>query len=465
MSKMKKQTLLALIVATLTVSGVHANDDAGTAVGCASTSLQPSAVQILEKQMRVFNQTDFGLGLKVRAENGSLILLRSGVVSVDQSVSSPSFGKSRDFAYAKALSNLQAKFILKKSSELQVKIVTEEYGAEPSVDDLKFEEGGGNEHAYVRIGEKVLKLAEAKLDNALREEGRSEEEIKSAPREKKIDLFRQSIKRESSRRAFGKAVGLIPVKTMEAVDCNGRVGVSVVAVYSEKNAEFVEAVLNGHSMKPDLNRAAAETLQMQVDGEIDDGSIVYEWGIRKLYDVEGYPILASYGQWGYVPQLGMAKMNERRRQSALNQADAGAAEQLTLFLNSQASFLDKTTREQFVNSFIRITETENGVVKAEEEITQYLENSSKTFSAKGQVKLTGISDPVHWDLPYPHESAQSNIVGSVLYWSPRDEDAINLATGKKAERSLSIKAEADTVQIIDAPKVAGSKVKNNVDDF
>lgn len=464
---MKKLTRLALIAATFAVSGVKASDETGAeiATGCASTTQQASAVQILEKQMRAFNQTDFGLGLKVRAENGSLILLRSGVVSVDQSVSSPNFGKSRDFAYAKALTNLQAKFILKKSSELQVQIVTEEYNAEPSADDFKLSGDGSNDNAYVRIGDKVLKLAEAKLDNALREEGHNEDEIESAAREKKIDLFRESIKRESSRRAFGKALGLIPVKTMEAVDCNGRAGVSVVAVYSEKNEEFVKAVLNGHSMKPDQSRAAKQTLQTQVDGEIDNGSIVYEWGIRKLYDEVGYPILVSYGQWGYVPQQGMAKMNERRRQSALNQADAGAVEQLTLFLNSQASFLDKTSREQFVNSYIRVTETEKGTVKTEEDITEYLEKSTKAFSVKGKVKLTGLSDPMHWDLPYPHESAQSNIVGSVLYWSPRDEDAINTATGKTAERLVLTKPKVDGAQTIDASKMAGSKVRNNVDDF
>lgn len=464
---MKKLTRLVLIAVALTVSSVQASDEAVAEVTteCASTAQQSSAAQILEKQMRAFNQTDFGLGLKERAENGSLILLRSGVVSVDQSVSSPNFGKSRDFAYAKALSSLQAKFILKKSSELQAQIVTEEYNAEPSADDFKFSDDNSNENAYVRIGGKVLKLAEAKLDNALREEGHNEDEIGSASREKKIDLFRESIKRESSRRAFGKALGLIPVKTMEAVDCNGRAGVSVIAVYSEKNEEFVKAVLNGHSMKPDQNRAATQTLQLQVDGEIDSGSIVYEWGIRKLYDVVGYPILVSYGQWGYVPQQGMAKMNERRRQSALNQADAGAVEQLTLFLNSQASFLDTTSREQFVNSYIRVTETEEGIVKTEEDITEYLEKSTKAFSAKGKVKLTGLSDPMHWDLPYPHESAQSNIVGSVLYWSPRDEDAINLATGKAAERLVSTKPKADAAQAIDASKMAGSKVRNNVDDF
>lgn len=464
---------IAIITTMFSVGSSLVKAEVGIApeTGCASDLKQPSAVQILEKRIRVFNQTDFGSGLQARAENGSLVLLRSGVVTVDQSVSSPHFGKSRDFAYAKALSNLQAKFILKKDSELQVQITTEEYSAEPSGDDLKFEDEDNSENAYVRIGDKVFKLAEAKLDNALRQEGVSEEEVQSAPREKKIDLFRESIKRKSSRKAFGKASGLIPVKTIEAVDCDGRAGVSVIAVYSEKNEEFVNAVLNGDSMKPDKNRAAKQTLQIQVDSEIDNGSIVSEWGIRKLYDTAGYPILVSYGQWGYVPRQGMVKANERRRRGALNQADAGAVEQLTLFLNSQATFLDETSREQFVNSYIKVTETDNGVVKTEGEVTEYLEKSSETFSANGNVKLTGLSDPIHWDLPYPHQRAQSNIVGSVLYWSPRNEDAINTAAGKMAQRENSAKpvidseGSVDDTQAIEASKVSESKVKNNVDDF
>jgi len=469
---MKKLTTLAIFATTLTVSAVQVNaetaatNNASPAVnGCASDASHLSSVQLLEKQMRTFNQTSFGAGLKERSENGSLVLLTSGIVSVDQSVSSPSFGKSRDFAYAKALSKLQSKFILAKSSQLQAQIVTEEYNAEPSADDLTFSNESSNEDAYIRIGEKVFKLAEAKLDNALRKEGVSEEDVKATAREKKVDLFRDSVKRQSSRQAFGRASGLIPVKTMEVIDCNGRVGVSVVAVYSEKNEEFVNAVINGESMKPNENRAAKQTLQAQVDSEIDSGSIVYEWGIRKLYDLAGYPMLVSYGQWGYVPQKGMVKANERRRRSALNQADAGAVEQITLFLNSQASFLDETSREQFVNSYIRITETDKGIEKTEEEVTEFLEKSIKSFAVKGNVKLTGLSDPMHWDLAYPHESAQSNIVGSVLYWSPRNEDAINSASGKVAKRVISDEPKEDEAQMIEASKVSGSKVKNNVDDF
>jgi hypothetical protein len=463
---MNKITFLTFITAALSVSSAFANTEVGilSQTECASDSQQLTATQLIEKKIRGFNQTDFGSQLLARAESGSLVLIKSGVVSVDQSVSSPNFGKSRDFAYARALTQVQAKFILKSSTNSQAKIMTDEYSAEPSNDDLTFTNENSSENVTVRLGDKLFKLAEAKLDNALREEGVSEDEVQATPREKKVDRLRKSIIQKSSRSAFGKASGLIPVKTMEAVDCNGRAGVAIISVYSEKNEEFVKAVLDGHSIKPNKDRAAKQTLQAQVDTEIDNGSIIYELGIRKLYDTAGYPMLASYGQWAYVPRQGMAKANERSRRSALNQADAGAYEQLTLFLNSQASFSDETSREEFVKAFTKVTETDRGIVETEEEITEYLEKGLKSFSVKAAVTLTGISDPMHWDLPYPHESAQSNIVGSVLYWSPRNEDAINTAKGNKAKRN-TLKPLVDPTQAIEASKVNESKVKNDIDDF
>ena len=452
---------MRFISLTLVLASVSFNGYA-VANTCDNAVAQPSASEVIEKQMRAFRQTDFGAAIASRAESGSLVSLRSEAISVDRNVSHPDFAKSRDFAYAKALVNVQAKFILKKQSELAAEIVTEEYNAEPASADLQFNDSDRSDE-WVRIGDKALRLTEAKLDNALREEGVSDAEIKGATREKRVDLFRESIARKTSRRAFGAAAGVIPVKSFEAVDCNGRASVSIMAVYSEKNREFVQAILGGESMKPDASRASAMPFELSVESEIDDGSIVYEWGIRKLYDSTGLPLLASYGQWGYVPQEGMAKANERRRRSALNQADAGALEQLTLFLDSQANFLNETSREEFSNSFVRVTQTTEGTTRTEEVVSEIVERSTEQFRARGSVRLTGLSDPIHWDRAYPHEQAQANVVGSVIYWSPRAEDAINRATGQRADRVLTEKPIAEQPQ--GEAQSAGSKVKNSADDF
>jgi hypothetical protein len=463
---MNKITILTFITATLSVSSAFANTEVGilSQTECASDRQQLTATQLIEKKIREFNRTEGGSELLARDESGSLVMITSGVVTIEQDVSSSNFGKSREFAYTKALTNVQAKFIQLDETSAQARVATEEYSATPSKDDLTFTNENSSENVIVRLGDKVFKLAEAKLDNALREEGASEEEIRSTPRQKKIDTFRDLIKVTAARESFGKASGLIPVKTMEAVDCNGRAGVAMISVYSEKNKLFVDAILAGDPIKPNKDKAAKQTLQAQVDDEIDDGSIIYEWGIRKLHDTAGNPMLASYSQWAYVPQQGMAKANERSRRSALNQADAGAYTQLTLFLDSQARFKDDTSREQFAKAFIEVTETDRGEVKTTEEITEILEKNSKSFLVRAAIKLTGISDPMHWDLPYPHASAQSNIVGSVLYWSPRNEDAINTAKGNKAKRN-TLKPLVDPTQAIEASKVNESKVKYDIDDF
>ncbi|ABK45284.1 hypothetical protein Mmc1_2791 [Magnetococcus marinus MC-1] len=434
-----------------------------TADTCQSNGSVANASEMLDKQVRAFNGSSFGSDLIKRAEAGRLVLLKSDVMSVDKSVDSPQFTQSRDFAYAKALANVQAKFILKKQTESQAQIVSERYDASPASAEYGFpNDDAGSRN--IRIGDKSVKLVEAKLDNALRAEGVSEQEIRSASREKKVDLFRESLAHAAARRAFGAATGLIPVKSFETVDCNGRAAVLLVAVYSEKNRNFVNAILHSESIVAAPELASGVPFETQVGNEIDDGSVVYEWGIRKLYDSHGYPVLASYGQWGYAPHQGMPKANERRKRSALTQADAGAYEQMTLFLDSQANFSNETSSSEFANSFVRVTETAEGVQKTEEEVSEIVTKSIESFRTKGKVKLAGLSNPIHWDLAYPHKGAQARVVGSVLYWSPHAEDAINIATGKRARRVISNKEETPAPGV-DHSMIGGSKVRNNVDDF
>lgn len=450
---LKKVSMIVLVLSQF-ISGAYAKS-------CTPDQQGVSAAAMIEQSMRDFNRTPFGSALAQRAEAGSLVSLRSDAISAELSISHPDFAKSRDFAYAKALVNVQAKFILRKRTQTEAEILTDKYNAEPSSAELKFtDKDASNE--WVRIGDKALRLTEAQLDNALREEGVSEADIKGATRQKRVDLFRSSIARSTSKTAFGAAAGIIPVKTFEAVDCDGRAAVSLLAVYSEKNREFIAAILEGQSMKPNAENAEIEPFENRVEAEIDDGSIIYEWGIRKLYDTTGLPLLASYGQWGYVPQSGQPKANERKRSSALNQAEAGAIEQLTLFLDSQANFRNETSKEEFANSYIEVTQTTEGTTEVERDISEIIERSTEKFRTRGSVRLTGLSDPIRWDLRYPHDAAQTNVVGSVIYWSPRAEDAINLATGRNADRVV---VETPKPAVQGEAQATGSKVKNNVDDF
>jgi len=451
---MFKKVSITVLVLSQFLSGAYAQS-------CTPDQQGMSAAAMIEKSMREFNRTQFGSALAQRAQAGSLVSLRSDAISGELSVSHPDFAKSRDFAYAKALVNVQAKFILRKRTQTEAEILTEKYNAEPSSADLKFTDKYVSDE-WLRIGDKALRLTEAQLDNALREEGVSESDIQGATRQKRVDLFRSSITRSSSRSAFGAAAGIIPVKSFEAVDCDGRAAVSILAVYSEKNREFIASILEGQSMRPNSSNAATTPFENRIEAEIDDESIVYEWGIRKLYDTTGLPLLASYGQWGYVPESGQPKANERKRSSALNQAEAGAIEQLTLFLDGQANFRNETSKEEFANSYIEVTQNSEGTSEVERDISEIIERSTEKFRTRGSVRLTGISDPIHWDLPYPHEAAQSNVVGAVIYWSPRAEDAINLATGRKADRVV---VETPKPAVQGEAQSTGSKVKNNVDDF
>jgi len=202
-----------------------------------------SATEIVAQGISDWKQSEFGKAMQQRDAAGELVLLVSKSTMIGVPTTSAAFGKSRDLAYAKTFLDTQAKFIQRRSQSIQSETSSQYFDSVPSQEDLTLKEDETSGRV-MRIGEKIFALTEAKLDRALREEGVSDDEIAGIEPSKKIDTFKDAIVRKSVSKAFGEVSGIVPVKNLEATDCNNIGAVATVSVFSGKTLDFVKDVVS-----------------------------------------------------------------------------------------------------------------------------------------------------------------------------------------------------------------------------
>ena len=419
-----------------------------------------SAAELLDSTIRKWKNSELGLALQARNDKGDLLLLISPVTTVQVSTNAANYGKSRDVAYAKSFLMTQASFVQAKSEELQASTISEVMKATPSQTELKLDDPGAKDRV-IRIGDKLYQLTEAMIDNALRKEGVSDDEIAKVQPSKRVDTLKARMTRTTTAKAFGQVSGVLPLQNYEAVDCSNRSAVATISVFSNKNLEFAKDVAMKRPVVADKDNAAAKPLGAMVDAEIDSKDILQNLLIRKVYDQDGYPSLISYGQWSYVNTGGSVRDRELKREAALTQSEATAKAQIAMFLTGNAQTLVQTMNSEAEEEFVTVTKETNTT----ESMSELIEKQYKRFAAQAQVKVTGLRVLGTWSQEYPGLPGVM-IVGSVVGWSPQFADAVNKAVGSSVRQSAT--AETPTTAPAGAAipaQVTGSKAKNNASDF
>lgn len=465
---MQKFNLTALSLALsftfgLATAPVHAMQDEAATNECTSTL---SARDSIRDQIMEFRASEFGQILQERDAAGEITFIVGDAVSVNAPVTRADFGKSREMAFARSFLNTQSKFILKNSRDLQTEIVNDRFDQAPSQQQMSFSEGE-TDGEFWQLGNKLYQLAEAKLNAALAEEGVPAEEYADLNPKKKVDLYRESLTRKTAQQALGRIAGLVPVMNFEASDCNGRAAVATVAVWSQKTEDFTRAFINGKAFMPDAGSKAEKPISQQIVDEINSDEVIDLWGLRMVRDEEGYPALVSYGQWSYMAHSGSVRSNERREDTALIQAENNAAQQLALFLNGTATTRTETEIEEFVNEFVELEKTQNGVNETTEVIDEIVERTLSRTAARANVSIKGLSSPIRWVKPYPNDASAVQLTGAVVYWTPNMEDSVNKARGNSQRRAGGKPDEQakEAAKKVNEANTRKSKVKNNARDF
>lgn len=453
---MYKLNILAGAIALLAASTAFAQETGSSAMECTD---KRAASDILDGKIRDWRSSDLGKALVERDANKQLVLLTSGPESIASGPNSAQFGKSRELAFAKAFLKTQAEFVKLRKESIETRTATEFFNAAPSEAEFKLDEGEA-QGRLMRLGEKVFTLTEATLDNAMREAGVSDEDIKKVEPSKKVQTFKDRIARTAVTKAVAEVAGVLPVQNFEATDCSNTAAVAVISVFSEKNLDFARDVKKGKPIVADKDRVSDQTLRAMVDAEVASNQVIDIYGLRKVHDQAGYPSLVSYGQWSFVSDGTTPRSREMKRKAALIQAESNAKAQIATYLGGSAQATTETMTEEVAEEFVTVTR-EGQEASSTAEV---LEKQLQTMASSAKVQLTGMRTLTSWTMEYPGVPGVT-MVGSVVAWSPQFADAINQATGSKKRQAASDPIKSDASDSPGQVQVRSSKVKNNASDF
>ncbi len=373
--------------------------------------------------------------------------------------SEPSWGKSRAIAAQKAVIEAENKFAKEYGQKIASEKVRSYYSDDSGViPDYDFGAASQGDDQYRRILDKLLTLSETKIDNALVELGINPEELKRTPPEQRHLLFKDSFQSSIKREAIANLSGLLTFKTYEGFGDDGEYRVAVVLVLSEKMKQLAyEMSKTKGTLAPEERRIGSTQLQSLIDAPA--ASLIPDFGVKRMYDAEGYPVLISFGQWALSKNTANSIKLARKREAAYKQAEAIADQGLAEFVNSHINYSS-------LNSMGEIASTEAVVdpddFKREEDISQLADSIREKAVKKSRINMVGIRELRRWSAIHP-DNNDSEIFGVLRYWSPKNAANMNAIRNWKPSKP-------NAKQIVPATQspaagIKGSQERMTLDDF
>ncbi|MBA1235312.1 DUF6844 domain-containing protein [Stutzerimonas nitrititolerans] len=405
-----------------------------------------------------------GAGLAAKAERGD-VFLGQGFAVVKASPDSRDWADHRIMAYKEALMSAQSEFIQWEGIRARAETVSRFFDAREDRSQMPtFEpEELQNTSKLAELLDKVLAVAGGKLDEQLRELGIDPEEFQAAPAEKRALLFENSINEKIAVSARASLTGLVPVKTFEAHDADGNHAIAVVVVASDKMRQFVHDMKSSRGdMAPDPKRASPVPLREQFAA--DKQALIKEFGIRKMFDENGYPVLISFGQsgTGYTGSDFSQKMDARKGAFLYAQADAYA--NFAYLLNSTGTAELETTRASRKTTEGIATLEKGGAVQSEESRMELVKRINNEIAARGSISdLPGTRQLLRWTAKHPQYGNEIN--GVVYIWHPVAEQSARDMRNFTPQRASQDRAEQVRESSSGSAGTSQSRDLMSADDF
>ena len=341
------------------------------------------------------------------------------------------WGKARSLTFQNAFVQAMGKYMASVRQRTSVSMMRDYLAEDIPESELRYQEGEAADSYVERIVRKSAALAEQTLDEKLAESGMDQDEIQrlTTPVQKRTALA-ESISRRTLNEAMGSAAGLIPVKTFEGVDDEGNTAIGVVAVYSERMRHIASQVARGEVIRPDPARSRGPIADQIADFDKNE-ELPNEFGVRVMWDEQGYPAIVSFGQWGWSPANLSKKRRAQRRKFAMKQAENDALSNLTVFVRASTRFTEESSVGADLEEAFNLP---RGGVPEEVEEAEIADRLIETARIRAEVTLTGYTPERQWSARHPLLDDQE-LVGAVVYWSPAREDAIRKTIGMKAKHA------------------------------
>ncbi|MCK4790015.1 MAG: hypothetical protein KAV87_40130 [Desulfobacteraceae bacterium] len=371
----------------------------------------------------------------------------------------PNWAKHRIFAYEKALNDIENQYITTQSQNVKAKKLKEYFkNASDVVPDFKSEDMDDPSKVGVLI-DKLLAISEGKLDKTLEELDIDKEQFNRTPKAQRHTLFSESLNKSTIVESIDSLAGLIPIQTFEGFNSQKEHVVGVICISTPKMKQFAYDILHNRGNFKPSNKKGKDLYDLFSK---DDNLLIDQFGIRKMKDEEGYPVLISFGQWANSKNAGDKRLIRKYRKAAKKQAEALAKNQIALFLAGNSIFQSNSDiAEQFEESY----KVHHDNYKEQDIVNSIMDGIREKSKSKAKVTMSGLIQLYSWTTKHPQYGHE--IVGVVMKWSPRDEKQARKLREWKPEKKNNIerKPAKSTKQL---KGTSGSKMGEeymDLDDF
>lgn len=382
-------------------------------------------------------------GLKLGPGNphGAYIGWGESTLSVD--AGNPAWGRARVSAYENALINAQSEFIRFQMNS----ILTESTRTIMEDDSYNWPKPPAEQPKETvgllrQIFHKILAVQDEKLNNKLRDLGLDPESYEPGPVTTREDHFTQQLMQRTVSSAVGKLAGLITLQTFEGSDENGLHKIGVLVVYSPNFRQFAHDMLHGTAR---INPEKAKNKSILEQIGTDPALLSRQFGVRRLYDEQGMPVLVCFGQWSSLERGGSPRQQERRKDNAARIARSNADAALALFVNGGLNFSSETVTGEIVQEYTETTHNKDGsTFLSDVAETGFLSVLNEQVKRRAQITLSGIHDLHTWSFRHPEYDQE--MIGVIRAWSPDAAESADALRNFKPETKTARTPEKKEVQ-------------------
>ncbi|MEA2039422.1 MAG: hypothetical protein U9N82_06275 [Thermodesulfobacteriota bacterium] len=343
----------------------------------------------------------------------------------------PNWAKNRVFAYEKALIDIENQYLLTQNQTIKAgKLRAFFKNASDVVPDFQPKDMG-DPGKVGKLIDKLLAVAEGKLDKTLDELGIDKEQFNRTPKAQRHTLLSESLSKSTIVESIGSLAGLIPIQTFEGFNSQKEHVVGVICIATPNTKQFAYDILHSRGQLQPYKKKGKDLYDLFSK---DDNLLIDQFGIRKMKDEDGYPVLISFGQWANSKNTGDKRLMRRYRKAAKKQAASSAKNQIALFLAGNSIFQSNADiGEQFKESY----NVHHDNYKEQDMVNSIMDGIRETSKSGAKVTMSGLVQLYSWTTKHPQYGHE--IVGVVMKWSPKDEKQARKLREWKPERNKTIK--------------------------
>jgi hypothetical protein len=399
-----------------------------------------------EEVLRSFKIDSFG------ENNGKFIVFAQQTITLKPT--DPQFGETLINAYDKAMMNLQENYLMMRFGKTTIeKLRTFYSNSSTDANEIELPKiDKGFLDKIVLLMDKNIDLATKKLDNELVNLGVDPATLVNMPDTVKKDTFKDKFLKNTIRQASGSIAGLVPVQTKLIIGKNGNSVIGIVGIASHKTIQIAKDIslqraTNISGKGKDIQSLLPESKE----------SFLGTLGVRLAYDLDGTPMIISYGMGSYISNSGDDYINDELRNEAKESAIANADGQIAEMINGRMNAKSERKRGEEIKKFVE-RENVQGSDTVEKTLKNIINITNKYSKSAASAKLSGISTVKTWRYTIPETKIK--MVGTVRVWKYSTLNAI-----KKFNETTYKSKEKSKEKNVSKKFESKSKVVNSMDDF